>query len=410
MANAPMPAFGLLGGLRVVFCGISVAAPFAAELYAEQGADVIWIENPAVVDSGRVSRRGGSWQQDRRNMRSLSMNYRKGAGREAFLKLLSTADVFIEASVGGSFKNAGLDDDTLWQVNPRLVIAHISGFGQTGAPEYTSRASFDPIAQAFGCVMRMNGIDGQPSVPAMPFPGDYTAALYAFGMSLAALLRREKTGRGESIDLAQFELLLRIQANYPTDYLRFGLDYTKEGTHSRICAGYGTYGCMDGEELYILFLGAGSVERGLKVIGLEYGGADYPAGSSLVPVDSPAGDALERALRDFLSKHTAEEAEKAFCAARVPCSRLMDYEQARGNPQYIARQVFTEWKAADGVTDIPGVNVMPRLKNSPGRIWRGAPSVGMDNADILSELGYGAEEIEKMYAAGLLSSLPYFEP
>ena len=101
MANAPMPAFGLLGGLRVVFCGISVAAPFAAELYAEQGADVIWIENPAVVDSGRVSRRGGSWQQDRRNMRSLSMNYRKGAGREAFLKLLSTADVFIEASVGG---------------------------------------------------------------------------------------------------------------------------------------------------------------------------------------------------------------------------------------------------------------------------------------------------------------------
>ena len=410
MADTAMPVFGLLSGYRAVFSGVSVAAPFAAELYAEQGADVIWIENPHVLDSGRVSRKGGSWQQDRRNMRSLSMDYRHGEGRELFLKLLVTADVFIEASVGGSFEKAGLSDEVLWAANPGLVIVHISGFGQTGVPEYVSRASFDPIAQAFGCVMRMNGILGQPSVPAMPFPGDYTAAFYAFGMSLAALLKRRETGRGESIDLAQFELLLRVQANYPSDYLRYGLNYVKEGTHSRICAGYGTYTCADGEEIYILFLGAGSVDRGLTVLNLEHPSELFPAGASLVPVDTPAAKVLEARLEEFFSTHTAAEAEAAFTGASVPCSRIMDYEQAKTNPQYLARQVFTSWKAADGVTDIPGVNVMPKLKNHPGEIWRGAPEVGMDNEDILTELGCKPEDIQKLYSAGLLSSLPYFEP
>lgn len=103
MKHNDIPAFGLLSGLRVVMIGLSVAAPFAGELYAEHGADVIWIENPKVVDSARTSRKGGAWQQDRRNMRSLAMNYRTAEGREAFLRLLEKTDVLIEASVGGSF-------------------------------------------------------------------------------------------------------------------------------------------------------------------------------------------------------------------------------------------------------------------------------------------------------------------
>lgn len=410
MKHNDIPAFGLLSGLRVVMIGLSVAAPFAGELYAEHGADVIWIENPKVVDSARTSRKGGAWQQDRRNMRSLAMNYRTAEGREAFLRLLEKTDVLIEASVGGSFEKAGYSDRILWERNPGLIIAHISGYGQTGLPEYVHRASFDPIAQAFGCAMRMNGVDGIPSIPAMPFPGDYTAAFYAFGMSLAALYKRQQTGKGESIDIAQFELMMRIQSNYPTDYLRYGLDYIKEGPHSRICAGYGTYKCMDGEEIYTLFLGSGAVERGLSILGLEYGSEDFPAGSSLVPINTPAGDKLEAALEAYVSTHTAEEVESAFCAARVPCSRLMDYEQAKNNPQYIAREVFTTWTAADGKTRIPGVNVMPKLKNNPGKVWRGAPNIGMDNEDILSELGYAPGEIQAMYQAGLLDRKEYFEP
>lgn len=410
MINERKPEFGLLSDYRVVMIGLSVAAPFAGELYAEHGADVIWIENPRVVDSARIARKSGAWQQDRRNMRSLSINYVKGEGREAFLKLMGKTDVLIEASVGGKFRDIGLSDEVLWQHNQKLIIVHISGFGQTGVEEYVKRASYDPIAQAFGGVMRMNGLPGQPSAPAMPFPGDFTSAFYAFGMSLAALLKCQNTGKGESIDIAQYELMMRIQANYPTDYLRYSLDYIKEGDHSRICSIYGTYRCKDGNEIYLMLLGANSLSRGLGVIGLEYGTNDYPEGSSFIPVDTPMAEKAEKALSVFLSRHTAEEAEAAFCAAGVPCSRLLSYEDAVNHPQYIARNVFTTWKAADGVTDIPGVNVMPKLKNCPGQIWRGAPNIGMDNEDILINLlGYDKEWVDKMYDENKLSYQGYFE-
>lgn len=397
----------MLQGYRVVFVGLSVAAPFAAQLYAEHGADVIWIENPTVVDSARTARKGGAWQQDRRNMRSLALNYFQGEGRDVFLELMATTDVLIEGSVGGRFARIGLSDETLWEANPRLVVAHISGYGQTGDPEYVGRPAYDPTAQAFGCLMRMNGMLGQPSIPAMVFPGDYTASFYAFGMTLAALLRRTVTGRGESIDIAQYEVLMRIQANYPTDYLRFGLDYVKEGDHSRICAGYGTYRCADGKEVYLLYLGSGVLARGLPLLGLEYGSELFPEGSSLVPVDTPAAEAFEAALARFLAGRTAVEAERELHEHGVPCSLIMDYETARSNPQYRAREVFTTWPSADGKTQIPGVNVMPRVRNSPGRVWRGAPAVGMDNGDILAELGIPEETVARLYSENKLAASEY---
>ncbi len=407
--NTPKPDFGLLHGYRVVMTGLSVAAPFAAQMYAEHGADVIWVENPANTDSGRTARRSGSWQQDRRNMRSLSLDYVCDEGREILLQLLATADVLVEASVGGRFARIGLSDEVLWDRNPGLVIAHISGFGQTGDERYVRRASYDPVAQAFGCAMRMNGLPGQPSTPAMPFPADYTAAFYAFGMANAALLKRQQTGRGESIDIAQFEAMVRIQANYPTDYLRYGLDYVKEGDHSLICAVYGTYRCGDGEEVYVLALGAGVVRRLLPLLGLEPGSALFPTGTTLVEVGTPAAAVLEDAFAAFIAARTAQEVEDVLAEHQIPCSRLMDYATARTNPQYVARGVFTEWTAADGVTQVPGVKVVPELRRHPGQVWRGAPTVGMDNDDILGELGITDAQRDGLYARGRLSSAPYTE-
>lgn len=407
--TATVPEFGMLSGYRVVMTGLSVAAPFAAELYAEHGADVIWLENPRVVDTARVARRSGAWQQDRRNMRSLALDYVKGAGREVFLRLIETADVLIEASVGGRFARIGLTDEALWERNPRLVIAHISGFGQTGEESWVRRASYDPIAQAFGCAMRMNGMPGQPSTPAMPFPADYTAAFFAFGMANAALLARERTGKGESLDIAQFEAMLRVQANYPTDYLRYGLDYVKEGDRSRICAVYGTYRCGDGEEIYVLALGSGALSHLLAVLGLDDRTDLFPVGGGFVPVGTPAAEVLEQAFSDYLGARTAAQVEDALAEAGVPVSRLLDYATAREHPHYRARGVFTEWTAADGVTAVPGVKVVPEVRNRPGRIWRGAPTVGQDNDALLAELGIPDDTRDALYAAGGLARLPYSE-
>ena len=389
--------------------GASLAAPFAGELYAENGADVIWVEHPTNVDPSRVARKSGSWQQDRRNMRSLAMNFTKDEGKEVFLKLITTTDVLIEASIGGRYNKMGLSDEILWEHNPKLVVAHISGFGQTGVPEYVKRPSYDPIAQAFGCLMRMNGLPDQPSSPAMPFPGDFTASFYAFSLTLAALLKRNETGKGESLDIAQYELMMRIQANYPTDYLRYGLDYIKEGNHSRICAGYGTYSCKDGKEIYIIFLNASILMKGLPLLGIEYGSELVPEGSSFIPVGTPAAEIMEVAINKFCSEHTAEEAEAAMIEYGVPCSRLLNYEDAVIHPHYKAREVFTTWIAVDGETQIPGVNVVPKIKNNPGQIWRGAPNIGMDNDDIMEELGIPKETVQKMYVEGKLGKRDYFE-
>lgn len=408
-AGNAVPEFGLLTGLRVVMIGLSVAAPFAGALYAEHGAEVIWIENPKAIDSSRVARRSGAWQQDRRNMRSLSLDYIHGAGREVFLRLIETTDVLVEASVGGRFAKIGYDDDALWAVNPGLVIAHISGFGQSGDPAYVGRGSYDPIAQAFGCAMRMNGLLGQPSAPAMPFPADYAAGMFAFGMANAALIKRSQTGRGESIDIAQFEVMMRLQANYPTDYYRYGLDYVKEGSHSRICALYGTYTAADGEELYILMLGPGVVRSTVQILGLTPGSELFPEGATFVPVETEAAAVVEAAFADFLAAHTAAEAEEILAGAGIPCSRLLDYEAAREHPHYQARGVITEWTAADGHSVIPGVKVVPEVAGHPGRVWRGAPNVGMDNDAILAELGISDETRDALSAAGQLSARPYFE-
>lgn len=408
-AGSAVPEFGLLSGLRVVMIGLSVAAPFAGALFAEHGAEVIWIENPKAVDSSRVARRSGAWQQDRRNMRSLCLDYVHGSGREVFASLLEATDVLVEASVGGRFAKLGYPDEVLWELNPGLVIAHISGFGQTGDPGYVSRGSYDPIAQAFGCAMRMNGLPGQPSAPAMPFPADYAAGLFAFGMANAALVRRGVTGRGESLDIAQFELMMRLQANYPTDYYRYGLDYVKEGNHSRICALYGTYRAADGDEVYVLVLGPGVVRSTLEVLDLPYGSELFPEGSTFVPVETEAAAVLEAAFAEFLSVHTAAEVEEILAGVGIPCSRLMDYESARTHPQYLARGVITEWTATDGHTRIPGVKVVPEVAGRPGQVWRGAPTVGMDNDAILAELGVSDETRDALYAANQLSKLDYFE-
>lgn len=403
------PEFGLLSSYRVVMIGLSVAAPFAAALYAEHGADVIWIENPKAVDTARVARRSGAWQQDRRNMRSLALNYVEDEGRGVFLELLKTADVLIEASAGGRFERLGLDDQTLWEVNPRLVIAHISGFGQNGDPRYVPRGSYDPIAQAFSASMRMNGMPGQPSTPAMPFPADYTAAFFAFGMANAALLKREETGRGESIDVAQFEAMMRIQANYPTDFLRYGLDYVKEGDHSLICALYGTYTCADGGEVYVLALGPGAVRKIVQLLQLPYGTDLFPENSGYIPINTEAARQAEAAFADLIDQHSAEEIEDLLADQGIPCSRLLDYAAAAAHPHYQARGVFTQWLASDGQTEIPGVKVVPELTNHPGRVWRGAPMIGQDNRMILTELGFSSDKITSLYDRDLLTEREYFE-
>ncbi len=392
--KADVPKFGPLQGITVTHASQSIAGPFACQIMAEIGADVIWLENSLVMDIARADT-GMTIEQDRRNMRNISLNIPSPEGREILFKILQESDIFLETSKAGQWDKWGLNDEVLWEHNPALVIVHISGYGQTGDPDYIGQPSYDAVSQAFGCMMGMNGFADRPPVIAMPFLGDYLSAFFACVYALAALHRAQQTGKGESIDVAQFEAIMRCQLNYPGDELNYGLKFTREGNHSLFRAGVGNYHCIDGE-IYVFVVGLGVLKKTLPFLGLEFGSKEFPADQPVVLPNTPGGNLLEEKLKAFCAVHTIDEAESILSEIGVPCSRVMDYQTAYQHPHYIAREVFTEWNTVDN-KHIIGMNIFPKLKNEPGMIWRGAPTIGLDNEDILADLGYSSEQIKEFY-------------
>jgi L-carnitine CoA-transferase len=401
-SGVSLPDFGPLAGVRVVLAGSALAGPFSAQLMAEWGADVIWIENPKVPDQMRGGGKGYWAEAERRNMRNVALDMQKPEGKAAFLSLLSSADVFIESSRGGQFTRLGLSDDVLWGANPALVITHVSGFGQYGVTDAVERACYDPIAQAYGCYMQLNGRPDAAPHAAVPVPGDYFTGLLGLGSTLAALYRAHTTGEGESIDVAMFEVLMRVQSMSAMDHLNRGIPPKRRPQGPVPAIGIGTYACGDGVDIYLTIHGAGVVQRTLQLLGI----ADpemFPAGQHFVHEDSEAGAVMEKALVEYCCSRDAKDVEERLSAAGVPCSRIYTYELAEQDPHYQARGVFTDWTSMDG-NPVRGIKVVPEFTRRPGQIWSGAPRVGQHNREVLEEAGLTKEQIETLYAAGVIAA------
>ncbi|MDR1184653.1 MAG: CoA transferase [Coriobacteriales bacterium] len=404
MKASEIPAFGPLQGIRVVNLTQAIAGPFACGMLADLGAEVIGVESPRGRDTSRPGPGRGGWgtQMERRNSRALCLNVTDGKGREVFYDLLQTTDILVEGFRGGQLLKWGMSDEVLWEINPKLVIVHISGFGQTGNPSYVKRSSFDGIGQAYGCFMEMNGYPDRLPVLAFPQVSDYYAGFMAITGALSGYIRAQITGKGESVDVAQYESMLRCEGFYAVNYLNTGALPVREGSHSTSSAGYGTYLCKDGVPIYTLILGAGVVKSAVLMLGLEYGNELFPEGIAGIPSTFDAAPVLEDALKNFFASVSADEAERTCLDHGIPCSRIYTFPMAEADPHYLARESFTEWHNSFDENTIRGINIVPKLKNNPGKIWRGMPLVGHDNEDILEELGYSCEDITALYDAGLL--------
>lgn len=222
MKHNEIPVFGNMQGVRVIGTGTSIAGPVACSLFAEQGADVIQIESTKAPDMVRSI--GDVWSVEHRNNRTIALNIRSAEGEVVLKKLLAGSDILVEGSKGGTWNKWGLSDEVLWEINPALVIVHISGYGQTGDPTYVSRASYDPIGQAFSGFMAVQGEpEPNPPVAVKPYTCDYITALFASWSAIVALFRAHQTGKGESVDVAQYEVMARIQADYLTNGLNYGI-------------------------------------------------------------------------------------------------------------------------------------------------------------------------------------------
>lgn len=402
MKRSDLPQFGNMHGVRIITTGTNIAGPVAATFFAEQGADVIHVENSKAPDMLRTM--GRAWTQEHRNGRSMALNIPDPEGKEIFLKMLSEADVLIEASKAGSYDKWELPDEVLWQANPALVIAHVSGFGQTGEPAYIGRPSFDPIGQAFSGFAAVNGMpDPEPPYAAKPYTCDYISALFT-AMSVAmALYNAKRTGKGESIDLAQYETMVRIQADYLIGGVNDGVQPPRSGVRGNtLQAVPNMQQAKDGNWVMTAFGGVGVMRNLEKLIGL----GDDPDFAEPHPGvqlrHTKRAPKFIAAVENFFATHTAEEACRLFDENGIPACPVMTYDMMLENPQYKARETITSWYDPMRDEQVKGSCCVPSFKNEPSQIFRGGAAYGADTRDILSDLGYTEEQINKYYADSIV--------
>lgn len=401
-ANKSLPRFGNLQGVKVVHQTSSTAGPFAVQLLADQGADVVWLENSLTPDIVRTSR---TWsvEAERRNQRGMSLNLPTPEGKEVLFKLLADADVYVENTKGNQYAKWGLTDEVLWQANPRLVICHISGFGQSGLPEYVARPSYDAIAQAFSGYMYVNRNPQTAPYAVGPYVTDYFTALFAAYAVTAALYRVRDTGVGESIDCAQIDVAARVQQFGP-DWFTDQVEKEVTGSPSPF-AGVGAFICKDGAYLQLSLGGPSQVRRTCELLGITYGDAEIPVGTPVLFRGTPGAAKFDSALIAYCATKSAKEAETELLAQGLAVNKVNTLQDFVDDPHVQARGIIEEWVNVKGAT-VRAVGPVPSFAHNPGQHWRPAPAWGQDNEEVLAELGYSPEQIAALYEHGILNHDP----
>jgi len=395
--NPNKPSFGNLDGVKVLWAGGSTSAPYAAQLLADCGADVIWLENPRNPEPFRFIDSNVKYSE-RRNMRNICLNVGTEQGAEVFRRLIAEADIFLESSKGGTYTRLGFPDDDLFAINPAIVIVHVSGYGQTGLPEYVTRASYDGVAQAFSGLIDMNQNFVTNPYPIGPYSADYTTAMYAAFGAVVALYKAKATGVGESVDVAQYEATLRNQAS-PVDWWTDRVWAAKAGG-AQNNAGQACYLCKDGKYVNCNFFGGGVFKKLIPLLGFEYGGDLFPEGIAAVRYDHEpeAAKALDDALKQFCIDRTAKEVEEFFIPKGLPVNKVNDFSDIEQDPQVIARDAIIEYETYDGKT-LRSQGFCPKFVRNPGVQWSAGCAMGGQNDEILAELGFSEEDIKAFYEA-----------
>lgn len=392
--------FGNLSGMKVVVTASGVAAPLAAQIFAENGAQVVYIENPKVLDVARTW--PYAWATERKNMKLMLLDNALPEAGPVFTSLIQWADVYLEGMKAGTLDKWGWSDEALWKVNPKLVITHVTGFGQSGDPNYVRRAAYDFIGQSFGGIVQFNG---QPDEPAYlrPYSCDYSTGLMATWSTLAAYINALKTGKGESVDVTLYETELRLQWHFSAQGFNDGIEPQRVADMDPYIAGDNFYRTKDGKYLTVSMIGIGPLTRGLGIIGLG-DDPDFAGVQIVMKSDSKIADKFVQAIRDYCIEHTAAEAEKIFNDAQVPCVSLMTYADMLENSHYQARKDIIEIYSPIHGKEIKSVAPVPKFKNNPQKVVSGGDLPGVHTNKILKEIvGLDDAEIKRLSDLGVVT-------
>jgi formyl-CoA transferase len=393
-----------LSGLKVLELGQLIAGPFAAKTLADFGAEVIKIEPP---DSGdplrkwRMLKDGTSvwWQVQSRNKRSLALDLRTPEGQELVRQLAAEADVLIENFRPGALEGWGLSPDVLMVRNPRLIVLRISGYGQTGP--YRNRPGFGVIGEAMGGLRHLTAEPGRVPVRVGVSIGDTLSALHGVIGILLALQHRNKTGKGQVIDVALYESVFNCMESLLPEYSAFGAVREPAGSALPGIAPTNAYLCQDGA--YALVAGNGdSIFKRLMVL-IER--PDLANDSTLADNAGRVARVaeLDAAIGAWAIKRPVAQVLDALDQAAVPAGRIYTVADIATDPHYQARGMLQTLMMDDGsAMTVPGI--VPKLSVTPGQHRRNAPQLGQDTDHILAEMGLSNAQILSLRERGIVGS------
>jgi succinyl-CoA---D-citramalate CoA-transferase len=395
----------VLSGLRVIDAGTMVAGPFAGTLLADYGADVIKIEKPNHGDPIREwspIKDGISlwWKVTGRNKRLITLDLSSARGRELFLKLVEQADVVIENFRPGTFARWGLSFAELSRVNPRIIVLHVSGYGQTGP--YAQRPGYGTIAEGISGVPSFTGFpEGPPTLSAFPLADCLAAVFGAVGV-LSAIYERDVggTNTGQEIDVSLYEPIFRLAESQVIGYDQLGIVKERRGNRLEEDSPRNAYETSDGEFITI----SASSDRTFGRLALAVGRPEL--------IDDPrfadnasriANDAeLDEIIAGWIRQRTSAEVMRTFEDADVIAGRIYTIKDIFEDPHYRAREDIIDVPDPDfGTVKMPGI--FPKFSGADCSVrWSGGP-LGEHNAEVFgSLLGLSDAELDEMRSEGVV--------
>lgn len=383
-------------GIKVVDATHVLAGPFASYQLALLGADVVKVESPDEPDHTRIQGHekdardagmGSGFLTQSSNKKSLTLDLKQESAREAFKRLVAQADILVENYRPGAFEALGLGYEDLSKLNPRLIYCSMSAFGQTGIKR--ERTAYDQVIQATSGLMAQTGTEEVSPIKMGAPVVDYATGLSgAFAMA-SALFQRERTGRGQRIDLAMLDVAMILMSSHLTSYFLSG--HVPQPTQKFPISTSGTYRCRDGAMLMIAASNPRQVRRFWKVLGRE----DFANESYDDRLKNREKQAA--AIAEILLTRTADEWEEFFQSRHVPAGRVRGMDEALADPHLASRGVLHEHQPCDGV------GRKFRVPVSPFMFAHGGPRVdtpprrqGADTDAVLAGLGYSTAEIAAM--------------
>ena len=388
-------------GLKVIEMGQLIAGPFAAKTLADFGADVIKIEPPTMGDAlrkWRLLKDGTSvwWQVQSRNKKSLSLDLKEIEAQDIVKTLVKDADVLIENFRPGTLEGWGLSPEKLLEINPRLIILRISGYGQTGP--YRDKAGFGVVAEAMGGLRHLTAEPGRVPVRVGISIGDTLASLHGVIGILLALQERHTSGKGQVIDVALYEAVFNCMESLLPEYSAFGEIRQAAGSALPGIAPTNAYLCSDGG--YVLVAGNGDsiFKRLMTMIGRDDLGNDPELANNDGRVKRV--DELDQVIGAWAKTVSTNKALEMLDLAAVPAGRIYTVADIASDPHYKARDNIQSIQMRDGSTlDVPGV--FPKLSRTPGSIKSLAPEIGENTDEILKGIGLDDFQIASLKQRGI---------